>query len=96
MDLGLLSGDRALLGLGASWYDCEQRGLGVPVVSVKERFERLEETLQICPQMWSDNSGPYRGSHYRLDETLCNPISLTRSRPPILLDGNGNARPCCW
>jgi F420-dependent oxidoreductase-like protein len=90
--LDVLSGGRALLGLGASWYDREQRGLGVPVVSVKERFERLEETLQICPQMWSDNNGPYRGSHYRLDETLCNPTPLTRSRPPIPLSGNGERK----
>jgi alkanesulfonate monooxygenase SsuD/methylene tetrahydromethanopterin reductase-like flavin-dependent oxidoreductase (luciferase family) len=85
----VLSGGRALLGLGTSWYDREQRGLGVPVVSVKERFERLEETLQICPQMWSDSNGPYRGSHYLLEETLCNSAPLTRA-------AMGNARPCCW
>jgi F420-dependent oxidoreductase-like protein len=90
--LDVLSGGRAQLGLGASWYEREQRGLGVPVVPVRERFERLEETLQICLQMWSDNNGPYRGNYYELDETLCNPLPLTRPRPPILVGGGGEFR----
>src|SRR6266511_905084 len=55
--LDVLSGGRARLGIGASWYEREQRGLGVPVVPVSERFERLEETLRICLQMWSDDNG---------------------------------------
>jgi hypothetical protein len=62
--LDVLSGGRARLGIGASWYEREQVGLGVPVVPVAERFERLEETLQICKQMWSDDNGPYQGRHY--------------------------------
>src|SRR5882757_3448527 len=62
--LDVLSGGRARLGIGASWYEREQRGLGVPVVPVAERFERLEETLQICLQMWSDNNGAFNGTHY--------------------------------
>jgi alkanesulfonate monooxygenase SsuD/methylene tetrahydromethanopterin reductase-like flavin-dependent oxidoreductase (luciferase family) len=55
--LDVLSGGRAQLGIGASWYERERRGLGVPLVSAPERFERLEETLQICLEMWSNNSG---------------------------------------
>jgi alkanesulfonate monooxygenase SsuD/methylene tetrahydromethanopterin reductase-like flavin-dependent oxidoreductase (luciferase family) len=74
--LDVLSGGRAQLGLGASWYEREQRGLGVPDVPVTERFERLEETLQICLQMWSDINGPYLGKYYQLDETLCNSSTL--------------------
>ena len=74
--LDVLSGGRAVLGIGASWYEREQRGLGVPVVPVAERFERLEETLQICLQMWSDDNGPYEGRHYQLAETLCVPQPL--------------------
>src|SRR5262249_11739878 len=66
--LDVLSGGRARLGIGASWYEREQLGLGVPVVPVGERFERLEETLQICLQMWSDDNGPFEGRHYRLAE----------------------------
>ena len=73
--LDVLSGGRARLGIGASWYEREQVGLGVPVVPVAERFERLEETLQICLQMWSDDNGPFNGRHYQLAETLCVPAA---------------------
>ncbi|WP_062999734.1 LLM class F420-dependent oxidoreductase [Nocardia mikamii] len=90
--LDVLSGGRAQLGIGASWYEREQRGLGVPLVPMGERFERLEETLQICLQMWSDDNGPYRGAHYRLDETLCVPAPLSRPRPPILIGGGGEKK----
>ncbi|MQY29426.1 LLM class F420-dependent oxidoreductase [Nocardia aurantia] len=90
--LDVLSGGRAHLGIGASWYEREQVGLGVPVVPVAERFERLEETLQICLQMWSDDNGPYEGRHYQLAETLCVPAPLTRPRPPILIGGGGEKK----
>jgi F420-dependent oxidoreductase-like protein len=90
--LDVLSGGRARLGIGASWYEREQRGLGVPVVPVAERFERLEETLQICLQMWSDDNGPYDGRHYQLAETLCEPAPLHRPRPPILVGGSGERK----
>ena len=90
--LDVLSGGRARLGIGASWYEREQRGLGVPVVPVAERFERLEETLQICLQMWSDDNGPFNGRHYQLAETLCEPAPLTRPRPPILVGGGGERK----
>ncbi len=90
--LDVLSGGRARLGIGASWYEREQRALGVPVVPVAERFERLEETLQICLQMWSDDNGPYRGKHYQLAETLCVPAPLTRPRPPIMIGGGGERK----
>jgi len=90
--LDVLSGGRARLGIGASWYEREQLALGVPVVPVGERFDRLEETIQICLQMWSDNDGPYEGRHYRLAETLCVPAPLTRPRPPILIGGGGERR----
>ncbi len=90
--LDVLSGGRAELGLGASWYEREQRGLGVPVVPVAERFERLEETIQICLQMWSDDNGPYDGRHYQLAETVCVPAPLSRPRPPILIGGGGEKK----
>jgi F420-dependent oxidoreductase-like protein len=90
--LDVLSGGRAQLGIGASWYEREQVGLGVPVVPVSERFERLEETLQICLQMWSDNNGPYNGVHYQLAETLCVPAPLSQPRPPILIGGGGERK----
>jgi F420-dependent oxidoreductase-like protein len=90
--LDVLSGGRARLGIGASWYEREQRGLGVPVVPVAERFERLEETLRICLQMWSDDNGPFHGRHYQLAETLCVPAPISRPRPPILVGGGGEKK----
>ena len=64
----VLSGGRAVLGIGAAWFEREHRGLGVPFPSLSERFERLEETLQICNQMWDpNNNGPYVGKHYQLE-----------------------------
>ena len=90
--LDVLSGGRVRLGIGASWYEREQAALGVPVVPVAERFERLEETLQICHQMWSDDNGPFNGRHYQLAETLCVPAPLSRPHPPILVGGGGEKK----
>ena len=74
--LDVLSGGRAMLGTGAAWYEREHNGLGVPFPAPSERFERLEETLQICRQMWGDDDGPYEGRHYQLAETLCRPKTI--------------------
>jgi len=90
--LDVLSGGRARLGIGASWYEREQRGLGVPVVPVAERFERLEETLRICLQMWSDDNGPFSGQHYQLAETINSPQPLSRPHPPIMIGGGGEKK----
>jgi F420-dependent oxidoreductase-like protein len=90
--LDVLSGGRARLGIGASWYEREQLGLGVPVVPVGERFERLEETLQICLQMWSDDNGPYAGRHYQLAETICVPPPISQPHPPIQVGGGGEKK----
>ncbi|ATO12684.1 LLM class F420-dependent oxidoreductase [Micromonospora sp. WMMA2032] len=90
--LDVLSGGRARLGVGASWYEREQRGLGVPVVPVAERFERLEETLRICKQMWSDDDGPFEGRHHHLAETLNSPQPLSRPHPPIMVGGGGEKK----
>ena len=90
--LDVLSGGRAMLGIGAAWYEREHRALGVPYPPVAERFERLEETIQICEQMWSDNDGPYEGKHYQLAETICSPRPLQSPRPPILIGGGGEKK----
>jgi F420-dependent oxidoreductase-like protein len=90
--LDVLSGGRALLGLGAAWYDREHHGLGVPYPAIGERFERLEETLEICKQMFSDDDGPYTGRHYQLAETLCLPRPLQAPRPRILIGGSGERK----
>ena len=90
--LDVLSGGRAQLGIGAAWYAREHRGLGVPFPSLGERFERLEETLQICRQRWSDEDGPYEGRHYRLAETICEPRPIQQPRPKILVGGGGEKK----
>jgi F420-dependent oxidoreductase-like protein len=90
--LDVLSRGRARLGIGASWYEREQAGLGVPVVPVAERFERLEETLQICLQMWSGDNGPYAGRHYQLAETLCFPRPVSQPHPLIQVGGGGEKK----
>jgi F420-dependent oxidoreductase-like protein len=88
--LDVLSGGRAVLGIGAAWYEREHVGLGVPYPPVGERFERLEETLQIVRQMWSEDDGPYEGTHYRLAETLNSPQPLRR--PPVMIGGDGEKK----
>lgn len=90
--LDVLSGGRAMLGLGAAWYEREHDGLGVPYPPLAERFERLEETLQIVLQMWSDNDGAYNGAHYQLAETINVPQPLQQPRPPILIGGGGEQK----
>ncbi|HWB35208.1 MAG TPA: LLM class F420-dependent oxidoreductase [Rugosimonospora sp.] len=90
--LDVLSGGRAMLGIGAAWYEREHRGLGVPYPPLAERFERLEEALQVCLQMWSDDNGPYDGKHYQLAETLCVPAPLSAPHPPILVGGGGERK----
>jgi F420-dependent oxidoreductase-like protein len=90
--LDVLSGGRAYLGIGAGWNERESRGLGVPFPSTRERFERLEEALQIAYQMWSGEVGPYEGEHYRLAETLNSPQALSRPHPPIMIGGMGEKR----
>jgi F420-dependent oxidoreductase-like protein len=90
--LDVLSGGRAELGIGAAWYEREHRGLGVPFPPTAERFERLEEALQICLQMWSDDDGAYHGKHYRLEETLCRPAPVSTPRPRIMIGGGGERK----
>jgi F420-dependent oxidoreductase-like protein len=90
--LDVLSGGRAYLGIGAGWNERESRGLGVPFPSTRERFERLEEALQIAQQMWSREVRPYEGEHYRLEEPLNSPQALSEPHPPVMIGGMGEKR----
>jgi F420-dependent oxidoreductase-like protein len=90
--LDVLSGGRAMLGLGAGWYEREHAAYSVPFPPLRERFERLEETLQIVHQMWGDNDGPFHGRHYQLAETVCAPPPLRQPHPPIMIGGSGERK----
>ncbi len=90
--LDVLSGGRAMLGIGAAWNEEESRGLGLLFPPTAERFERLEETIRICLQMWSGDDGPFEGAHYRLGRTLNVPQPLSRPHPPILIGGSGEKK----
>jgi F420-dependent oxidoreductase-like protein len=90
--LDVLSAGRAWLGIGAAWNEEESRGLGIPFPPVVERFERLEETLQICLQMWRGDQSPYYGQHYQLERPINSPQALSRPHPPILIGGSGERK----
>jgi len=90
--LDVLSAGRAWLGIGAAWNEEESRGLGIPFPPVVERFERLEETLQICLQMWRGDQSPYHGRHYQLERPINSPQALSRPHPPILIGGSGERK----
>jgi F420-dependent oxidoreductase-like protein len=88
--LDVLSGGRMMLGLGAAWYEEEARGVGLDYPPLAERFERLEETLQICHQTWAGDEAPFAGKHYALDRPMNHP--LPPRRPRILLGGSGERK----
>jgi F420-dependent oxidoreductase-like protein len=90
--LDVLSGGRAWLGIGAAWNEQESRGLGIPFPPLAERMERLEETIQICLQMWQGDETPYSGRHYNLERPLNSPQALSRPHPPILIGGSGERK----
>ena len=90
--LDVLSQGRAYFGVGAAWNEEEHQGLGVPFPPVAERFERLEETLQIALQMWAGDDKPYQGKHYQLARPLNSPQAVQRPHPPILIGGSGERK----
>ncbi len=91
-NLDVLSGGRAYFGVGAGWFEREARGLGFPFPSTAERFEWLEETLQITHLMWSGEVKPFHGKHFRLDEPISSPQPLSNPRPPIMIGGMGEKK----
>jgi len=90
--LDVLSGGRVGLGIGAAWNEEECRGLGLPFPPVAQRFRELEETLQICLQMWSDSDEPYEGAIWQLERTLNSPQSITRPHPYLMIGGGGEKK----
>jgi F420-dependent oxidoreductase-like protein len=90
--LDVLSGGRAWLGIGAAWNQEESDALGIPFPPLAERFERLEETLQIMHAMWADGEQPFEGRHYRVPRPLNSPQPLRRPHPRILIGGGGEKK----
>ena len=90
--LDVLSKGRSYFGVGAAWFEREHKALGVDFPPLKERFERLEETLQIAHKMWSDEVSEHNGKHYQLAETLNVPNSVQRPHPPIMIGGTGEQK----
>jgi F420-dependent oxidoreductase-like protein len=90
--LDVLSEGRAFFGIGAAWYEREHLALGVPYPPMAERFERLEEVLQIARQMWSADEGPYEGTQYHLAETINVPAPIQSPHPPIVIGGGGERK----
>ena len=90
--LDVLSHGRAYLGIGAAWNDEEHAGLGVPFPSTSERFERLEETLQLAHQMWAGDEKPFEGKHYQLARPLNSPQAVHKPHPPIMIGGTGERK----
>jgi F420-dependent oxidoreductase-like protein len=93
--LDVLSGGRAWLGIGAGDYEEEARGSGLPFPPLKERYERLEELVQICLRMWQGEHGderPFEGKYYHIERPLNLPQSLSRPHPPILIAGGGEQK----
>lgn len=90
--LDVLSGGRAWLGIGAGWFEREAHGLGMPFPPLKERFERLEETLQLAKQVWTGDFAPFHGKHYQLEEPIISPLPISKPHPPILIGGAGEQK----
>jgi F420-dependent oxidoreductase-like protein len=90
--LDVLSQGRGMLGIGAGWNEEESRGLGIPFPSVAERFEHLEDALEVALRMWSDDESPYQGHHVNLARALNSPQALTKPHPPIMIGGGGEKK----
>jgi F420-dependent oxidoreductase-like protein len=90
--LDVLSGGRAVLGIGAGWNEQESRGLGIPFPSVSERFKHLEDALETCLRMWSDDESPYTGHFVNLERPLNSPQVLSKPHPPIMIGGGGEKK----
>ena len=90
--LDVISKGRAFLGIGAAWFDQEHEGLGVDFPPVRERFERLEEAVQICRAMFRNERPTFEGVHYRVKDAINSPAPITPGGPPIMIGGQGERK----
>jgi F420-dependent oxidoreductase-like protein len=89
--IDLLSGGRFTMGLGAGWNEAEHKAYGIHFPPVKERFDRLEEAIQVMQGIWSPGPASFEGKYYRLEAADCQPKPAS-GRPPILIGGGGEKR----
>jgi F420-dependent oxidoreductase-like protein len=90
-----MSGGRVELGIGSGWYEEEHRAYGIPFPPVGERFDRLEEQLEIITGLWATREGEtfsFDGRHYQLVDSPALPKPAQRPRPPLILGGWGSKR----
>ena len=90
--LDVISAGRAILGIGGAWYDVEHEGLGFDFPPVGERLDRLEEALQICRAMFTEEAPSFEGNYYRIHEARNEPRPVQPGGPPILVGGGGEKR----
>jgi F420-dependent oxidoreductase-like protein len=90
--LDVLSGGRAILGMGAAWNEDEHRGYGVEFPPIGERMDRLDEALTICKAMFTQERASFDGRYYRIDEALDSPRPIQPGGPPIVVGGGGEQR----
>jgi F420-dependent oxidoreductase-like protein len=90
--LDVLSAGRAILGIGAAWYDVEHEGLGFDFPPAGARLDRLEEALQICRAMFTEDAPSFDGKYYRIHEARNIPRPVQAGGPPILIGGGGERR----
>jgi F420-dependent oxidoreductase-like protein len=88
----VLSGGRAVFGIGAAWYWQEAEGWGFPFPPTTERFEQLEELLQLTKQVWEGDFDAYDGKHFKLKAPINSPQPITKPHPPILIGGEGEKK----
>jgi F420-dependent oxidoreductase-like protein len=90
--LDVISGGRAILGLGAAWNEAEHVGYGFDFPPIKERMDRLDEALTICRLMFTEERPTFVGRHYRIDRALNSPRPIQPGGPPIVVGGSGERR----
>ena len=86
-----LSGGRFVMGVGAGWNESEHRAYGIHFPPVKERFDRLEESIQVIQKLWTEENATFDGAYYHLEGVNCLP-KPANGRPPLLIGGGGEKR----
>jgi F420-dependent oxidoreductase-like protein len=90
--LDVLSKGRLFMGIGAAWNEEEAAAYGIPFPSTSERFQLLEEAVQIIQKMWTEDRASFKGQFYQIQDAYCNPKPIQKPHPPILIGGSGERK----